>query len=499
MVFCGGAFNLGLFMLDFWQALTTHPMTPWFGWLGLGTILIFAALGQVRPYIPEDPIEKLQKTLGAANLPYSLFLILLLFWATIALLLFIGLLSVIWQVIAAMLPAAPDPAEGKAAQWEYRLLLTKLAALTTVLGATVALPFTIIRLRLTNEQTRHAENVLFNTKLNEAVESLHARYQVTERQGKDHYVDIWKDDIIKRNGAIDRLETLAIERPEEAPRIARTLCVYLRELTREYPAQTPTEAHKIWNWAQNLQVKRSDMETAAQVLGRLSEKAGVPPKDLAIDLSGVNLQAMRLEHLNFEHAILNACHLDGARLNGAELNEAKLNGAELNGAQLNGAKLKVAELNFAKLNKADLNQAQLHEAQLHGAQLNWAGLLGAELKVAKLNFAKLNGANLFAAKLNGAELIGAQLHGAKLNNPTDLKDAQATTSSLRSVNLSHVQHVAEFVKSAFGDRSVILPDDVPFPIDRWPDAKLDDATYQEEYRRFLSDPDAYIPPQHRND
>ncbi|UWQ00762.1 pentapeptide repeat-containing protein [Aliiroseovarius crassostreae] len=436
-------------------------------------------------------LTKLQKHLGSELFPPWLFLLLVLFWATIALLLFTGLLSVIWQVIATMLPAAPDTVEGKAAQWEYRLLLTKLAALTTVLGATVALPFTIIRLRLTNEQNRHAENVLFNTKLNEAVESLHARYQATEWKRKDGYVDIWKDDIIKRNGAIDRLESLAIERKKEAPRIARTLCVYLRELTREYPAQTPPKgtAHEIGDWAQNLQVKRSDMESAAQVLGRLSEKAGVPPKDLAIDLSGVNLQAMRLDHLNFEYAILNDCHLDGARLNAV-----KLNGAALNGAMLNGARL-----NWAEVNKADLNQAQLHEAQLHGAQLNWAGLIGAELKAAKLNFAKLNGANLFSAKLNKAGLIGAQLHGAKLNNPTDLKDAQATTSSLRSVNLSHVQHVAEFVKSAFGDRSVILPDDVPFPIDRWPDAELDDKTYRDEYARFLSDPNTYIPPQHRND
>ncbi|NRP12512.1 Secreted effector protein PipB2 [Aliiroseovarius sp. xm-d-517] len=452
MVFCGGAFNLGLFMLDFWQALTTHPMTPWFGWLGLGTILIFAALGQVRPYIPEDPIEKLQKTLGAANLPYSLYLILLLFWATIALLLFTGLLSVIWQVIAAMLPAAPDTAEGKAAQWEYRLLLTKLAALTTVLGATVALPFTIIRLRLTNEQNRHAENVLLNTKLNEAIESLHARYQVTERQGDDGYVDIWKDDIIKRNGAIDRLENLAIKHPEEAPRIARTLCVYLRELTRDHRPETPPEGATpdgIRHWAQNLQVKRSDMETAAQVLGRLSEKAGIPPKDLAIDLSGVNLQAMRLDRLNFEHAILNACHLDGARLNWTELNGARLNGAKLNGAMLNGA-------------------------ELNGARLNWA----------ELNGAKLNGAELNGAMLNGAELNGAELNGAMLNKFTDLRDAE---------------YVTEFVKSAFGDRSVILPDDVPFPIDRWPDAELDNETYQDEYARFRENPDAYIPPQHRND
>ncbi|KPN63356.1 Uncharacterized protein YjbI, contains pentapeptide repeats [Aliiroseovarius crassostreae] len=476
MVFCGGAFNLGLFMLDFWQALTTHPMTPWFGWLGLGTILIFAALGQVRPYIPEDPIEKLQKTLGATNLPYSLFLFLLLFWATIALLLFTGLLSVIWQVIAAMLPAAPDTAEGKAAQWEYRLLLTKLAALTTVLGATIALPFTIIRLRLTNEQTRHAENVLFNTKLNEAVESLHARYQATEWKRKDGYVDIWKDDIIKRNGAIDRLENLAIERPEEAPRIARILCVYLKEMSKEHPPETPpkgTAPDELIRWARGLKIKRADMQAALHALARIHQETKIPPKELGIDLYKVNLQAMtfkqpRFNAPNFEHAVLSDSYLDGANLIGTKLNRATLNRASLIGAKLDWAELENAELNGAKIVGAQLSEANLTQA--------------------KLQFAELGYTSCFNTYFNGAVLNGTILTGVKTNG-----------ASFRNVDLSMLMNVDELIEHAFGDRSVILPDDVPFPIDRWPDAKLDNEAYWQEYRRFLSDPGPYIPPQHRND
>ncbi|UWP88143.1 pentapeptide repeat-containing protein [Aliiroseovarius crassostreae] len=370
------------------------------------------------------------------------------------------------------------------------------------LAAVVGFPFIVWRSVVAHRQVETARDELFNDKLNEAIESLHARYQVTERQGDDGYVDIWKDDIIKRNGAIDRLEALAIERPFEAPRIARTLCVHLRELTREHRPETPPEGATpdgIRHWAQNLQVKRSDMESAAQVLGRLSEKTGIPPKDLAIDLSGVNLQAMRLEHLNFEHAILNDCHLDGALLNGAKLNGAKLNGAKLNEATLNNAKLNEAKLNEAELNGARLIWAELNEARLNGAKLRQAHLNEAELNRAKLFGTELNEVEFGGAELNGAKLNRARLHWATFDKSIDLKDAETTASALRSVNLSDAEYVTEFVKSAFGDRSVILPDDVPFPIDRWPDAKLDNETYQEEYRRFLSDPDAYIPPQHRND
>ncbi|UWP94480.1 pentapeptide repeat-containing protein [Aliiroseovarius crassostreae] len=441
MVFCGGAFNLGLFMLNFWQALTTHPMTPWFGWLGLGTILIFAALGQVRPYIPEDPIEKLQKTLGAANLPYSLFLILLLFWATIALLLFTGLLSVIWQVIAAMLPAAPDTAEGKAAQWEYRLLLTKLAALTTVLGATVALPFTIIRVKLANEQNRHAEEVLYNEKIHEAINGLHAQRQVTIRNPKtmddpwttqgprasEKLIDVWEDDLIRRSGAIAQLEALAIERPEQSHRIARILWIYLISLVQSiqglsFPRNmTPS---RIAEWGQQNGADRPDIPAASQVLDRMMDRTGIPAKSLGIDLSDLSLEDVELNEEDFEHVSAIGVNLENANLTRT---------------------------------------------------------------------------NLQSANLRNAILRGAKIHGTIFNKNTILTGVKTNGASFRNVDLSVLMNVDELIEHAFGDRSVILPDSVPFPDTRWPDTELDDETYQEEYRRFLSDPDAYIPPQHRND
>ncbi|MBU0643346.1 MAG: pentapeptide repeat-containing protein, partial [Alphaproteobacteria bacterium] len=289
---------------------------------------------------------------------------------------------------------------------DFRFLLTKTTALTAVLGGLIALPFTALRLKHTATQTRHAADVLFNEKLNDANTDLHARYQTTEKQEDGTYVDIWKDDIVRRNGAIDRLEALAVEDPSFAPRIARILCVYLKEMSSEHRAEEMPQGLygvAIRDWARGLTVKRSDMETAAQVLGRLHDKTGVPAKDLAIDLSRVNLQAMRLSELNFEHATMNG---------------VKLNGAELSGASLNG--------------------------------------------------------------------------------DTDLTAVHATGAALRAVNLKGVPKLEDLVTSAFGDASVILPDDIKHLVkDTWPDEELDDKEYHEEWNRFAKELKAYVPPQRR--
>jgi hypothetical protein len=385
-------------------------LTPW---LALGVIALFWILSQVSDKIPEDPIERLKRTFGADKIPHFVVLIAALLWGALVLLLSIGLITLLFDIVWNTVQPV-----GREAKGDFRFLLTKTAALTAVLGAMVALPFTALRLKHTAAQTQHAANVLFNEKLNDANNDLHARYQTSEKQ-ENGYIDVWKDDIIRRNGAIDRLEALAVERPAMAPRIARMLCVYLREMTRDHPAEKMPEGltvEEIWKWANGLKVQRSDMETAAQVLGRLHELTQVPVEDLAIDLTGVNLQAMQLSALNFEQATLERAAMDGVELNRAILNRAILNGAILN--------------------------------------------------------------------------------RAIFNEETNLRAVHATAAALRSVNLKDVPNLDGLVKSAFGDASVILPDDIkPLVKDKWPDHELDYLEYTKEWERFKKDPDAYVPPQ----
>jgi uncharacterized protein YjbI with pentapeptide repeats len=379
------------------QELLTQPFVPW---LILLVIAVAWVLNQVETRVPNDPFELFKKKLNIAHWPHILVLAPILAWLTLFSLLFFGLCTVIADIIWNV----TMPKDG-AAQGDFRFLLTKTAALTAVLGALVALPFTVYRLKLTTEQNRHNENVLFNEKLHQANNDLHAMRQVT-KEGET----IWEDDIIRRNGAIDRLEALAVERPAMAPRIGRILCVYVKELSRDYrAAPAPKDLDMIVKWSRSLTVKRSDMQSATQALGRMPERTGVPPATLAIDLCHANLQAMDLHGLNFQQAQLDFCNLDGANLYETKLNEAKLN---------------VAKLKGAILIRAELNRTELNRTELNGA------------------------------KLNGSILIEAILDGVVFDMETELTSVSLDGAALRNVDLSGFPEMLNALKLAFGDASV---------------------------------------------
>mmetsp|Transcript_22933 Transcript_22933/g.38576 ORF Transcript_22933/g.38576 Transcript_22933/m.38576 type:complete len:145 (+) Transcript_22933:6236-6670(+) len=99
----------------------------------------------------------LRTRMGLNSLDPTLFIAALAVYSGIALLLVIGLLILILSTIA--LPFSPDMAPEEKRS-EYLFYVLRIAGLTTVLGAVIALPFTYIRLRLTQRQTDTATELL---------------------------------------------------------------------------------------------------------------------------------------------------------------------------------------------------------------------------------------------------------------------------------------------------------------------------------------------------
>ena len=357
------------------------------------------------------PLVALQKQIGLEKLNSGLFFIAGVMWALIFASLFIALLSTIWLVISNETPATSDDV------WDWRFTLVGMAALTATLGAVVALPFTLVRLTYARRQTETATQALFNDKINAAVSDLHAQRQIT-KWDKPEYPTGWEDDVTRINGAIDRLLGLAKEEPESAPRIARMLSVYVKELSRktEYPAKTTPktdDTNVLKKWANDLTFARSDMQNAVQVLGKLRKASGLPLDGGEIELSETNLQGFDLNSLNFE----NVSFLK-AQLQGADLREAQLQGADFTRAHLQGANL-------------------------------W--------------FAQLQGTNLIEAQLQGAILSDAQLQGADLqfadfDSSTNFSAACFANAALSETDLSETSISQEQLNEAFGDAAVILPD-----------------------------------------
>ncbi|ATG43723.1 putative low-complexity protein [Phaeobacter piscinae] len=424
----------------------TLPIDPKHFWAIVALAGFVLAVAVVYAAMPRtegkhsDPLDRLKDILGLAQFGDGLFLLLALMWSGLFLALFGGLLLMLWELIWFAVPQNPS-AEASA-----RFALLRLAAMTATLGAVVALPFTLIRVRLTRDSNKTADESLFNDKINAATEDLHAM-----RQRWDGEQNIWEDDITRRNAAIDRLEGLANERPDTAPRISRLLSVYVRELTREVPSEIPPEdvaTKDLRTWAQGPTVKRSDMENAVQVLGRLKQIGDIDPDSITIDLRGANLKSFDLSGLQLSKALLSEAQMQGAHLNGAHMQEANLNGAHMQKASLNGAHMQGADLRKTQMQEADLFEAQMQRAHLNEAQMQEANLNGAHMQKANLNGAHmqkahLNGAQMQKANLNGAHMQKAHLNGAQMQKANlfaaQVQGAHFSGAQMQRANLFQAQ------------------------------------------------------------
>lgn len=279
------------------------------------------------------PITSLRTRIGLDGLPRPLIAFLALLYVVIFLTVLLGLFAVIWQTVSWSVNDTREAAANKTLAQEFLFFVLRIAGLTTVLGAVVALPITLNRLKIARQnrdldrkRTATVQRTFFNDRLNTAYQGLYSRREKSEGQG-------WEDDIIRRNAAIDWLERLARESPESAPDIARSLALYLREMSAHNLAQdsaevTSDEDHV--RWALSLPVHRSDMESAAQALGRLNTAYGLPSDSLRLDQT--NLQGFQLNHLSFEGASFRNAFLDGTSFADSNLTRGDFQGARLIGA-----------------------------------------------------------------------------------------------------------------------------------------------------------------------
>lgn len=462
--------------------LMTLPISPQVFWgliwmLGLLTacVVIYVALPTTKQ--SDTAWVRYKRYTGLIKVPEPLPELILLIWITILALLIAGLGWTIAKTAFGVIP------KGETAT----TVLFRLAGLTGVTGAVVAFPFTILRTQYNKRQTDAAEKALVNDKLNAAFAGLSARRTVTSRftefvyqHGKAEITTLRRpevlfeipvgaelirreshqviseeeDDIVTRSTAIDRLEGLAVEQPDQAARIVSILSLYVREISRIFPPEEmpflDDETDDVRKWAHSLQQIRPDIEKAAQTLGRLPELVpGYDSTNSTVDLRGSNLQRCDLSGLNFENARMDYAHLQGADLAHTRLNKANLFEAKLAGAHLVSAELK---------------DAQLSGAQLIGAYLDYADLSGADLFQASAW-----GAQMHKTKFNGASIFACNLYDAQTDSPPI---------------------TAEQMSEALGDVSTLINSD-HYP-SHWPQFKVLD--YSREWARFKQNPTAYTPP-----
>lgn len=468
--------------------------------------MVVLILNQVSSTPRKGNAEDYIAALGLKNLPVIITFIISLIWLAF-LIVFLG--GAGWALVDIF---------GKFGQQDIDLrwpLLT-LAGMMAALGAIISLPFTLLRTQYNRRQTYSQEESLFNNKMISAAQGLAARREVTRvvGRGKEQRVlTEWQDDLITRASSIDRLEGLARERPDAAARVVQMLSIYVRELSREYPAQEPPKdanSQDLRRWSKKLKPVRTDMEKAAQSLGRLQTIKGhtIQPRDL--DLRRANLQGFNLEKSDFSGAMLREARLDGAILQGREdgilkgsnfqkanlldtsfigasASESQFQGANI-GADFTAAILDKSEFEFFETDDksstfTDFNgrRSKFIDAQLLNTTIIFSGTptkirvwaIGAEFQGAMMQGCLFVGFNHFYEHCWPTQ-FGHKIRGGK---GLAFRNCQLTGEIINRCSLD----------MCFGDGSVALPDGTKDWPKHWPTSRLSDADFTnhlENWRNF---------------
>jgi len=392
-----------------------------------------------------------------------------------------------------------------------------LFGLGAIVAALLGAPF-VVWGAIVKQRTLDLQDAAhFNDKITSAAQGLAARHQVTRVVGRGERMRVlteWHDDLVSRANAIGRLEALASERPESAAKIARMLSIYVRELSREHPAQVPpneTTPDQFRRWAWKLKPVRTDMELAAQSIGRLQNIKGhtIQPGD--IDLRRANLQGFNLERSDFSGAMLREARLDGAFfagrvdgvLKGASFRNANLLdtgfiGAHASDSQFQGANLgadfTAAILDGSTFEFFESDDKSNISTSFHGRYAKFTGA-----QVLNATFAFCGNPTVTMRWVIGADFTGASMSGSLFdgynhfysqNWPEKFHCGDKREKGLAFRNCQLMENIQTrcALDLCFGDGSVTLadgagPESTSWP-SGWPKGKLSDAEYARKLQEW---------------
>ncbi|UWP97606.1 pentapeptide repeat-containing protein [Aliiroseovarius crassostreae] len=291
MVFCGGTFNLGLFM--------QRQENKWLNWLG---------------YTSYPKLENC-KTCGAivgVVLAVLALTLLIAFFITLA-----QFLHAIWDF-------------GESNQEDVRNI-------GLILAAMIGFPFIVWRAVVAHKQVETAQQDMITDRINKAVENLGAtrnikKYEMVSTKGSElspegtyEVHELTEPNLEVRIGGILALERITRDDLSFHIQIMEILTAYVRE-----NAPAPQTYFQIG--LEDQPPPRKDIQTIITVLGRRSEagKALEHREEFRLDL-----RAAKLTKANFQHGDFSAVDFSDSILEGADFSRSKLIGTRLHHCQLN--------------------------------------------------------------------------------------------------------------------------------------------------------------------
>ncbi|WP_147113677.1 pentapeptide repeat-containing protein [Tateyamaria sp. syn59] len=314
--------------------LITLPATFFWGLITLAGVI--AASGLVYISLPKandttGPVG-LQSRFGAEGLHPIVFLTCIVLWTGLTLVLVVGLFGLILDVATDHVPQRTAPTDSPATQsqkiaaiWEFRFKLVQLTALTTVLGAAIALPVTLIRLRLASRQTEATEDGLLVEKLNTATKALGET--ISDPNGT-------RPNTAVRIAAIMSLERIASEAHSMSIKvqILQLLAYYIQEHATGSSKRT-TQSTKKPSVSGDI---RAALKSAACVCA-MFPSTGFFGSDLFVDLRRVNFSRERLLDGTFRNARLNLAQFGQSSLHGCRFEKCHIRAADCRSTLFHGS------------------------------------------------------------------------------------------------------------------------------------------------------------------
>jgi uncharacterized protein YjbI with pentapeptide repeats len=311
----------------------------------------------------------------AVPLGYAFGFLLVLF----ALVLSLATLATLWNFVLAALRLEP---------YSHDIDGGSIRNIGLVLVALLGAPFLIWRSVVAAKQAEISDEALFNDKINAAAKDLAARREVTEVFEVDDRKDVLasiEDDLVSRAAAIDRLEGLAGEREDAAPRIVRLLATYVRGnfSCENLDQTTPPFTRKI---------PRMDLQKAVDSIGRVHKLAvEMDRSHWRLDLKGCDFDGV-----SFQQGYFFAADFSDCRMEACNFREANFDGCLLRGSLLNFSDFMDVNFTGAKLDRVTLSLSQ-----------GWIGELGSgTLRGATFAYADLTGVSYLGRSVKIAETFG---------------------------------------------------------------------------------------------
>lgn len=168
------------------------------------------------------------------------------------------------------------------------------------LAAFVTAPLIIWRTTAAAKQVQVAAGTLYNEKISKALANLAARYEATVQTEQDDHTrgfTEWRDDVMVRVSAIDRLAGLGEEDPREAERIARLLALYIQMTFPVVHEANEDEAEP------REETPRADLQVAVDAISRLLVVCGHTQSSIVrLDLSRCDFSSV-----DFSRKFLRGC------------------------------------------------------------------------------------------------------------------------------------------------------------------------------------------------